>query len=127
MEKLPATKKIPSFNELRINKAVYRTLPIDDNSELYNEPCFGIYSFGISGQSYYSRKNPLTIDPIDSVPKAPILRKTVVEKLALLNEKIKQDIGLKNIFFLSLLFYFLFLFFVKLFKCLYFFPFYFSS
>lgn len=98
MEKLPATKKIPSFNELRINKAVYRTLPIDDNSELYNEPCFGIYEFGISGQSYYSRKNPLTIEPIDSVPKEPILRKTVVDKLALLNEKIRQDVGLKNIF-----------------------------
>lgn len=90
--------KMPNYDKLRSKKAEYRQIPIDERTELYSEPLLGIYSHGLAGQSYYSRPNPLTVEPIPGVPAEPILRTTVLEKLAELNKAIKADQKLTGLF-----------------------------
>lgn len=74
-----------SMEELRRRKAEYRSLPIDESHEKYNEELVDIAQYGIAGQSYYSRPNAASIDPVPEVPKTVMLRKSVAEEIARIN------------------------------------------
>lgn len=83
--------KVASFDELRAIKGDYKAIPIDTSSKYYNEPTAGVYSYGIAGQSYYSRPNPATVNPVAGVPAEPRLRVSVLEKLATINNALQSS------------------------------------
>lgn len=78
--------KIPNMVNLRYGKESYKQIPIDFEQELSNDELVNIHDFGIAGQSYYSRPNDIFEFPVTGVPKTSYLRKTVAEKLAVINQ-----------------------------------------
>lgn len=89
---------INNLNSVRLKKDNYQDIPIDSNNPLFNEPLVAIHQYGLAGQSYYSRKNPGTVDPVKGVSEEPYLRKTVVEKLAQINSLLTKDKYIANHF-----------------------------
>lgn len=70
----------------------YREIPIDKNDPRGNEPLVSLESFGIAHESYYARtdgKNPPFEKAIEGSRKDMWLRKSLVEKLARVNELLK--------------------------------------
>lgn len=60
----------------------YASIPIDPSSE----PLVSIFDYNIPGQSYYSRRNGVTGDPVPGVKPDVYVRQSIAEKLAQLNE-----------------------------------------
>lgn len=89
---------IPNFDFSRQDKHLYAQIPIVKNSEYYNEKICGIYDYGLAGQSYYTRPNDAISEPVKEIHTEPMLRKSVAEKLAYLNNMIKNDSELTSIF-----------------------------
>lgn len=82
--------RIDDFADLRKNKSAYKNIPITEKNEIYHEALEGIHSFGVAGQSYYSRPNDATGVAIDEVPYEPMLRTTVVRKLVEINQHLNS-------------------------------------
>jgi D-alanyl-D-alanine dipeptidase len=76
---------IVGFDDFRKLKKGYGNYPIDKSNEHFNEPLVNIVDYGIAGQAYYSRKNAATKDAVEGVPNELFLRKSVLEKLAFIN------------------------------------------
>jgi len=70
-------RPIPIMDEARQNKIGYGDVPIDQANELYNEPIVALAELGISGQSYYSRPNAATVEPVPGVDPNQYLRRSV--------------------------------------------------
>lgn len=83
---------VTRLEEYRNRKAEYRTLPIDEVHEKYNEKLVDISQYGIAGQSYYSRPNAGSIDPVPEVPKTVLVRQSIAEELAGINEFLKDPL-----------------------------------
>lgn len=81
---------IPLMDDARRIKVGYGDVPIDHNSELYNEPLVALSDFGIAGQSYYSKPNPATIEAVPGVDPKLYLRQSVATTLAKLNRMLQQ-------------------------------------
>lgn len=86
------------FKSLRSRKDSYKNISIDINNPLFNEPLVGIYEYQIVGQSYYSRYNAATNDPVNEVLPEPKLRLTVANKLAELNSLVINSKSLQDHF-----------------------------
>lgn len=83
-------KPIPNLSVARAAKEDYRDHPIDQNSPLFYEELVNIADFGLAGQAYYSRYNQITRQPIEEVPKDVYLRLSLAEKLARINDLLRQ-------------------------------------
>jgi D-alanyl-D-alanine dipeptidase len=79
---------VPNMNTLRANKAIYRELPIDTQNPKFNEKLVPISSYGIPGQSYYSRSNATTGEKVPGVPTEAYLRLSVAERLYDINQRL---------------------------------------
>ncbi len=89
-------KKIPFIESIENKKENYRKFPINFENEFFKEDVFEIRKFGIAGDNFYFRKdNPPYFERIpNSIPDL-FLRKTVIEKLQRVNERLsKLDLAL---------------------------------
>jgi zinc D-Ala-D-Ala dipeptidase len=92
------SQPIPSQHSALAQKANYRDYPVYDNAPTGGEPLVDIASYGIAGQSYYSRPNGATGEAIADVPATILLRKTVAERLAAINNALKTCPEITKIF-----------------------------
>ncbi len=81
---------VPDLSALREAKAGYRDYPIDKDNPLFREELVGSAGYGLAGQSYYSRPQAATGDPVPEVPKAVFLRKSFAEKLVDINKRLQD-------------------------------------
>ena len=81
-------RPIPDSSESYSRKQGYREHPIVPTPEFENEPLVTLSEYGIAGQSYYSRSNPVTGEALPFVDKQIFLRKSIAQTLQILNEKI---------------------------------------
>ena len=91
--KLPAilNQPIPNQQLALTQKGNYRSYPIYDASPVSQEPLVDIAALGIAGQSYYSRANGATGEALPDVPATILLRKTVAERLAAINNALRTS------------------------------------
>lgn len=75
---------IPNYSHARAHKAKYRDYPLI-LAERNKEPLVDAQEYGIAGQSYYSRVNSTTGEPIPETQPAVLLRQSIVERLADIN------------------------------------------
>jgi zinc D-Ala-D-Ala dipeptidase len=91
------TTPVPNLSVARANKDGYKDWPIDVENLLYKESLVPITDYGLAGQAYYSRPNAAISEGIAEVPKELYLRKTLAERLALINSKLGQS-SIFNVF-----------------------------
>jgi len=89
-EQLDSTPAIPNMEFLRKTKSRYRSLPIDVTDVRYSEPVVPISDYGIAGQSYYSRPNATFDKPLEGVGSHILLRESVVQTLAKINDHLAE-------------------------------------
>jgi D-alanyl-D-alanine dipeptidase len=78
-------RPIPDQSPGRQVKSNFRHYPLKDNGIRNDEPLVEIGLYGIAGQSYYSRPNAATGQPIPEVYKTVLVRESIADKLALIN------------------------------------------
>lgn len=76
---------VPNMDPLLQRKQHYNNLAIDVSHPLHDEPLVSVGEYGISGQSYYSRPNAATGEPVPGVDPAQYLRRSVAETLSKVN------------------------------------------
>lgn len=76
---------VPGFSDLRHVKEGYRRYPLLSVGSRNSEPLVAIDEYGLAGQSYYSRPNSATKEPIPEVSGTVYLRRGIVERLARIN------------------------------------------
>ena len=81
---------VPNMDRLLEQKQQYNMLAIDVTHPLYNEPLVSLEEYGIIGQSYYSRPNAATGEPVPGVDPAQYLRRSVAETLSKVNNTLSQ-------------------------------------
>lgn len=88
-------QNVPFIELIEKTKENYRQFPINFENSKINEKVFDIRNFGIAGDNFYYRKdNPPYFQQIpNSIPDL-FLRKTVIEKLQRINEKLNK-VGLE--------------------------------
>jgi D-alanyl-D-alanine dipeptidase len=91
-------RPVPNLREAREAKATYRDYPLDSSSPRNAEPLVDIAQHGIAGQSYYSRPNGATGEPVPGVEPTILVRRSVAEKLAAINYELQQSDELAEIF-----------------------------
>lgn len=79
------TQPIPDQTAARELKKGYREYPLAEQGARDAEPLVDIAEYGIAGQSYYSRPNAATGDPVPGVSPVILVRKSVAERLAAIN------------------------------------------
>jgi D-alanyl-D-alanine dipeptidase len=89
---------IPDFEGDRKVKTGYREHPILTIGAHDDEPLVNIEEYGIAGQSYYSRPNNLTDDPIPGIEPAIYVRKSIAEKLAAINYELQNCAAIEKLF-----------------------------
>jgi D-alanyl-D-alanine dipeptidase len=82
-------KPIPNLSHAREQKVGYREWPIDNSNPLYDEELVDAASFGLAGQSYYSRPNEAA-DAIEDISPKILIRKSVAEKLTKINDLLDE-------------------------------------
>lgn len=83
---------IPNLNWARKLKKGYRDHPIDTDHRLYNEPLVDMEKFGLEGKNHYGfANNP----PVEGSMRKLYARKTVAEKLKILDRKFRSAYGIK--------------------------------
>jgi D-alanyl-D-alanine dipeptidase len=83
-------RPIPLMEEARSRKLNYGEVPIDTANERYDEPLVSLTDYGIEGQSYYSRPNATTKDPVPGVEPDTYLRKSHAEDLKKLDVLVRS-------------------------------------
>lgn len=86
---------IPNMDELRKRKIGYNDLEIDENHLNFNEPVVNIADYGLAGQAYYSRPNAATGEPVPNISANLYLRQSVAERLAQINQALKDPVFTK--------------------------------
>jgi zinc D-Ala-D-Ala dipeptidase len=79
------TQPIPLQVRPKRLKQGYRTYPLLASGPHANEPLVDIAQYGIAGQSYYSRPNSATGDPVPGVERQILVRRSLAERLAAIN------------------------------------------
>lgn len=85
-------RPIPDMSTSLDKKQNYREHPIKSSPEFENEPLVNAWGYGLAAQSYYSRENEATTDPIPGVPKEVYIRQSLAETLAIVNSKLDNPI-----------------------------------
>lgn len=89
---------IPDYTADRKAKSGYRDHPILTIGKHDDEPLVDIAEYGIAGQSYYSRPNNLTDDPIPGIEPALYVRRSIAEKLAAINYELQNSEVIEKLF-----------------------------
>lgn len=89
---------IPDFRDARRTKHGYREHPFLAIGSHNDEPLVTIDSYGLSGQSYYSRPNNLTDDPIPGIEPTVYVRKSIAEKLSAINYELQKSPVIEELF-----------------------------
>lgn len=89
---------IPNLDKARQVKLDYRKHPLDPDTPYYHEPLVALADYGISGVSYYSRKNNITGDPVPGVSPDIFVRQSVAEKLVGANEVLRTSEEVRHVF-----------------------------
>jgi zinc D-Ala-D-Ala dipeptidase len=84
-------RPVPDQQIALARKQNYRQYPLRPQTEQGQEPLVDVASYGLAGQSYYSRPNPATGDPLPEVSPTVYLRKSLAEKLADINLSLQQS------------------------------------
>ena len=77
-------------------KEGYRDYPLWSGHEFNDEPVVDISEFGIAGQSYYSRPNAATGEPVAGVNPTVYLRQSTAQRLADINTSLVQHRALMS-------------------------------
>jgi D-alanyl-D-alanine dipeptidase len=91
-------RSIPIQSELLKAKAGYREYPLLVESPRAKEPLVDIGLYGLAGQSYYSRPNRATGDPVPGVDPIVRVRKSIAEQLAAINYEVQNAELLTKVF-----------------------------
>lgn len=81
---------IPDMRQARELKVGYREYPLL-SVQGEDDPLVDIALYGIAGQSYYSRPNNATGEPLCTATPTVLLRKSIAERLALINYQLQQS------------------------------------
>jgi D-alanyl-D-alanine dipeptidase len=92
------TQPIPDQTVARQRKQDYRNHPVLQSSTRNDEPLVDIALYGIAGQSYYSRPNRTTGDPVPGVDPVIRLRKSIAELLASINHELQASDAIAELF-----------------------------
>jgi len=84
-------RPIPDLSLARKRKDNYREYPLNTKLERNREALVDIGLYGIAGQSYYSRPNRATGDPLPGVAPEVFVRQSVAERLAAINYELQQS------------------------------------
>jgi D-alanyl-D-alanine dipeptidase len=82
---------VPDYSAGRDSKTSFRTYPLKHDGTHNAEPLVDIASFGIAGQSYYSRQNGATGKPVDGVSPIIYVRQSIAELIATINYALQQS------------------------------------
>lgn len=91
-------RPIPDQSFARSAKAGYRSYPILADGIRAHEPLVDIETLGIAGQSYYSRPNSATGEPVAGVASAILVRQGIAEKLAEINYALQESSEIRALF-----------------------------
>lgn len=83
-------RPVPDMAQAREQKVGYREYPLL-SVQGEDDPLVDIAQYGIAGQSYYSRPNNATGQPLPGVEPTVLLRKSIAERLALINYQLQQS------------------------------------
>jgi D-alanyl-D-alanine dipeptidase len=90
-------RPIPNLSRLRKIKDDYRLFPIDAADPRYAEPLVPLSEYGITGNSYYSRPNKATGEPLPGIKPEPLVRRGVAERLSRAKDELWQSDGLAKL------------------------------
>jgi D-alanyl-D-alanine dipeptidase len=91
-------RPIPDQATALVRKQGYRDYPLYQHKAHAKDAFVDIADYGIAGQSYYSRPNPATGDPVPGVEPTIIVREQLAQLLASINYALQtSDVG-KEIF-----------------------------
>lgn len=85
------TQPIPGLSQAREVKVGYREHPLLTIGERDSEPLVSLEEYSVAGQSYYSRPNNATSDPVPGVKPEVLVRKSIAEKLAAVNFELQKS------------------------------------
>ncbi len=85
------SQPVPDFQLAREHKHHYREYPILSEGVHADEPLVDISLYGLAGQSYYSRPNAATGEPVPGIEPAVYLRQSIVERLVEVNRTLQQS------------------------------------
>lgn len=89
---------IPDLSQARGTKVGYRDHPLLTIGTHDGEPLVAIEEYGIAGQSYYSRPNGATTDPVPGVEPTIYVRKSIAEKLERINFELQKSPEIEKLF-----------------------------
>lgn len=84
-------RPVPDQTAARGSKVNFRQYPLKAGGAHADEPLVDIGLHGIAGQSYYSRHNAATGQPIPGVDSAVLVRRSIAERLAQINFTLQQS------------------------------------
>jgi D-alanyl-D-alanine dipeptidase len=84
-------RPIPDQTASLGRKSTYRDYSLLKTVAISREPLVDIGNYGIAGQPYYSRHNPVTGDPLPEVASAVYVRQGLAERLADINLALQQS------------------------------------
>lgn len=82
---------IPDMATARVRKIGYNDVPINTDDPRHYEPLVSLIDYGIAGQSYYSKPNVTTKDPIPGVDPNTYLRKSLAEDVKKIDMVVRSD------------------------------------
>jgi D-alanyl-D-alanine dipeptidase len=88
--KMILTRAVPDYAAARKSKINFRDYPIRTDGAHNDEPLVDIAEYGIAGQSYYSRPNAATGDPVAGIATKVCVRRSIAERLSALNYALQQ-------------------------------------
>ncbi len=84
-------RPIPDQTAARASKADFRQYPLKLEGARNDEPLVDIGLYGIAGQSYYSRPNAATDEPVPGVAPSVLVRESIAERLSSINYALQQS------------------------------------
>jgi D-alanyl-D-alanine dipeptidase len=93
-----ALRPIPDQSLPLGRKKGYREIPADLSSSYHHEPLVDVSTYGIAGQSYYSRPNAALDVGAAQVSPVVYVRKGTAEKLAAINDSLRSSEEAARIF-----------------------------
>ncbi len=84
-------RPVPDQTQALLRKQGYRKYELRLDDERNQEPLVDAGAYGITGQSYYSHTNAATVEPISEVSQTVLIRKTIAQRLALINDALKAS------------------------------------
>ncbi len=91
-------RPVPDQTAARTNKSGFRQYPLKSGGMHADEPLVDINLFGLAGQSYYSRPNAATGQPIPGVDSAVLVRQSIAERLSKINFALQQSAEVEALF-----------------------------